>query len=139
MSYMRKPPTRQATKSPTMTGIKLRRTRSTGLTPETPESAATPKAQAANVPPPTKIPATCPKDAKIATFTPESVPAADDKAPVNGNPENPEPSNPPRIPTNAMPNDVIKELSPKPVAMTSPQSNKNPEVPSPKISSALSG
>lgn len=56
--YISKTPTIHATKSPTITGIKFRLTRSTGLTPETPESAATPKAQAAKVPPPTKIPAT---------------------------------------------------------------------------------
>src|SRR5699024_3913422 len=138
-TYIRKTPTRQATKSPTITGIKLRLTRSTGLTPETPESAATPNAQAAKVPPPTKIPATGPKDAKIATFNPGAAPTAADKAPVNGKPENPDPSNPPSIPTNAIPNVVIKGLSPKLVAMIWPQSNKKPGVPSPNISPASSG
>src|SRR5699024_12808365 len=92
-SYMSKIPTIQAINSPTITVIKLRLTRSTGLTPETPESAATPKAQAAKVPPPTKIPATWPKDAKIATFKPGAVPTAADNAPVKGKPEKPEPSN----------------------------------------------
>src|SRR5690625_1510377 len=137
--YMRRIPTTQATKSPTITGIKLRRTRSTGLTPETPESAATPKAQAAKVPPPTKIPATWPKDAKIVTFKPGAVPKAADKAPVKGKPENPEPSNPPRIPTKTIPKDVIIGLSPKLVAIICPQSNKKPGVPSPNIDAALFG
>src|SRR5699024_312981 len=96
--------------------MKLRLTSSTGFTPETPESAATPKAQAAKVPPPTKMPATCPKDARIATFNPEAFPTAADRAPVNGKPENPEPSNPPSIPMKAIPNEVIRGLSPKRVA-----------------------
>src|SRR5690625_407692 len=137
--YMRNIPTRHATKSPTITGIKFRLTRSTGLTPETPESAATPKAQAAIVPPPTKIPATWPKDAKMATFKPGADPTAADKAPVKGKPENPEPSNPPRIPTKAIPNDVINGLSPKLVAIICPQSNKNPGVSSPNMATASSG
>src|SRR5699024_12113316 len=85
--YMSKIPTIQAINNPTITGIKLRLTRSTGLTLETPESAATPKAQAAKVLPPTKIPATCPTDAKIATFKPGAFPTAEDNAPVKGKPE----------------------------------------------------
>ena len=137
--YISKIPTIQAINNPTITGIKLRLTRSTGLTPETPESAATPKAQAAKVPPPTKIPATWPKDAKIATFKPGAVPTAADNAPVKGKPEKPEPSNPPSIPTKAIPNDVIIGLSPRLVAISCPQSNRKPGVPSPNIAPAFSG
>ncbi len=132
-------PTIMAASIPVMTGIKLRRTKSTGLTPATPASATTPKAQAVRQPPPLKIAPTWAKAANTDTSSPIGVPRAAASEPANGKPEKPDPSKPVITPTNVMPK--ARGIFPKGrvAAKAEPRSNRYPGAPLPRINGAIFG
>src|SRR5699024_6385194 len=89
-------------KRPKTTGIKLFRTSSNKGTLATPAT-ATNDVHITKVPPPTQISSICPIAANEVGSTTIVEPSGPANAPVNGKPENPEPSKPVIIPTSKIP------------------------------------